>query len=183
VHQKRACSTRWVRLTDTHHLSCKPMSYGRSGGCVAGRRRRKGLVCQPIAGCSGLDARLHAQQGGVTSIGDVPWRAQVSVGAYPSFAKVRATIQESNDARSLGDAPSRNSSRDCNGTLAAYCRVTPVEQNQNEKEKDTVSGPGITKEVGGIHVRLTHSLFASDIPRRLLRRVSLAKPTSAPLLC
>ena len=52
--------------------------------------------------------------------------------------------------------------------------------NQNEKQKDTVSRPGITKEVVGIHVRLTHSLFASDIPRRLLRRVSRSKPTSAP---
>jgi hypothetical protein len=58
--------------------------------------------------------------------GDVPRRAQVSVGAYSSFAKVRATIQESNDARPLGDAPSRHSSRDWNGTLAAYCHVTPV---------------------------------------------------------
>ena len=163
-----------------HHLSCKPMPYGRSGRRVAGRRRRKGLVCQPIAG-SGLDARLHARQGGVTSIGDVPWRAQVSVGAYPSFAKVRATIQESNDARPLGDAPSRNSSRDWNGTLAAYCHVTPVEQNQNEKQKDTVSGLGVNKEVVGIPVRLTGSLFGGGILRRLLLRVSLAKPTSAPV--
>ena len=50
--------------------------------------------------------------------GDVPRRAQVSVGAYSSFAKVRATIQESNDARPLGDTPSRNSLRDWNGALA-----------------------------------------------------------------
>jgi len=54
---------------------------------------------------------------------DAPWRAQVSVGAYPSFAKVRATIQESNDARPLGDAPSRNSSRDWNGTLACSRQI------------------------------------------------------------
>ena len=80
--------------------------------------------------------------------------------------KVRATIQESNDARPLGDAPNRNSSRDWNGTLAAYCHVTPVEQNQNEKRKDTVSGMGATKAVIGNCTPLTHSLFVSDIPRR-----------------
>jgi hypothetical protein len=39
----------------------------------------------------------------------------------------------------------------------------------------------LTKEVVGIHVLLTRSLFASDIPHRLLLRVSLAKSTSAPL--
>ena len=38
-----------------------------------------------------------------------------------------------------------------------------------------------TKEIVGIHVLLTHSLFACDIPRRLLLRVSLARPPSAPL--
>jgi hypothetical protein len=38
-----------------------------------------------------------------------------------------------------------------------------------------------TKEVVGIHVLQTHSLFACGIPRRLLLPVSLAKPTSAPL--
>jgi hypothetical protein len=41
----------------------------------------------------------------------------------------------------------------------------------------------ITKEVVGIHVLLTRSLFDGGIPRRLLLRVSLAKPTSAPLPC
>jgi hypothetical protein len=45
----------------------------------------------------------------------------------------------------------------------------------DEKERDA------TKEVVGICVLLTRSLFESDILRRLLRRVSLAKPTSAPL--
>jgi hypothetical protein len=39
----------------------------------------------------------------------------------------------------------------------------------------------VTKEIVGIRVLLTRSLFASDIPRMLLLRVSLAKPTSAPL--
>src|SRR5262249_13959308 len=37
-----------------------------------------------------------------------------------------------------------------------------------------------SKEVVGIHNLLTHSHFAADILRRLLLRVSLAKPTSAP---
>src|SRR5580700_4629673 len=42
-------------------------------------------------------------------------------------------------------------------------------------------GKKVTKEVVGIHVLLTRSLFACDILRRFLRRVSLAKPTSAPV--
>jgi hypothetical protein len=37
------------------------------------------------------------------------------------------------------------------------------------------------KEVGEIHVLLTHSLFGGGIPRRLLLRVSPVKSTSAPL--
>ena len=40
---------------------------------------------------------------------------------------------------------------------------------------------GVNKEAVGIHVLLTHSLFGDGILRRLLRRVSPAKPTSAPL--
>jgi len=39
----------------------------------------------------------------------------------------------------------------------------------------------VTKEVVGIHILLTRSLFGDDILRRLLLRVSLAKPPSAPL--
>jgi len=39
----------------------------------------------------------------------------------------------------------------------------------------------ITKEVVGIHVLLTRSLFGGGIPRKLLLRVSPAKPTSAVL--
>jgi hypothetical protein len=39
----------------------------------------------------------------------------------------------------------------------------------------------ITKVVVGIHVLLTRSLFVCDILRRLLLRVSLEKPTFAPL--
>ena len=38
-----------------------------------------------------------------------------------------------------------------------------------------------SKEVVGIHDLLTRSLFGGGILRRLLLRVSLAKPTSAPL--
>src|SRR5580658_9418144 len=79
-------------------------------------------------------------------------------GAAAVAPKVRATIQESNDARPLGDAPSRNSSRDWNGTLAAYCHVTPVEQNQNEDQKDSGSGMGATKAVIGNCIPLTHPL-------------------------
>jgi hypothetical protein len=39
----------------------------------------------------------------------------------------------------------------------------------------------ITKEVVGIHVLLTRLFFGGGILRMLLLRVSLAKPTSAPL--
>ena len=39
----------------------------------------------------------------------------------------------------------------------------------------------VIKEVVGIHVLLIRSLFADGIRRRLLLRVSQAKPTSAPL--
>jgi hypothetical protein len=39
----------------------------------------------------------------------------------------------------------------------------------------------VTKEVVGLHVLLTGSLFGDDILRMLLLRVSLAKPTSVPL--
>ena len=39
----------------------------------------------------------------------------------------------------------------------------------------------VTKEVVGIHVLLTRSLFVCGILRRLLRRVSLAKSPSAPV--
>ena len=39
----------------------------------------------------------------------------------------------------------------------------------------------VTKEIVGIHVLLSHSLFACGILRRFLLRVSHAKSTSAPL--
>jgi hypothetical protein len=41
----------------------------------------------------------------------------------------------------------------------------------------------VRKEVVGIHILLTRSLFACDILRKLLGRASLAKPTSAPVRC
>ena len=62
--------------------------------------------------------------------------------------------------------------------------MTPKVQTQNEKHKDKACPEvlkwllGITKEVVGIHVLLTHSLFASDIPRGLLFRVSPTKSIS-----
>ena len=52
-------------------------------------------------------------------------------------------------------------------------RSAIVEQKWNMLEK-------LIKGVG-IHVLLMRSLFARDILRRLLRRVSVEKPTSAPL--
>jgi hypothetical protein len=42
---------------------------------------------------------------------------------------------------------------------------------------------GVNQEVVGIQVLLTRSVFACDILRRFLPRVSLAKPTSAPVRC
>ena len=82
------------------------------------------------------------------------------MGAFPSRAKVEAPIPKSNDARPLGDEPSRNSSRDWNGTLAAYRHVTLVEQNQSEKQKGAVSGMGATKAVIENCAPLTRSLLA-----------------------
>jgi len=45
----------------------------------------------------------------------------------------------------------------------------------------TATSLSLSKEVVGTHALLTRSLFGGDILRRFLRRVSLAKPTSAPL--
>ena len=47
--------------------------------------------------------------------------------------------------------------------------------------KETRALRAITKEVVGIRAVLTHPLFGGGIPRKLLLRVSLARPTSAPL--
>jgi hypothetical protein len=44
-----------------------------------------------------------------------------------------------------------------------------------------VHGQEVSKEVVGSRVLLTHSLFGDDILRRLPRRGSAAKSTSAPL--
>src|SRR5262249_15736722 len=50
-----------------------------------------------------------------------------------------------------------------------------------ETDEENVAGGPVSKEVVGVHVLLTRSLFACDILRRLLLRVSLAKPTFAAL--
>jgi hypothetical protein len=71
----------------------------------------------PDGADAGRDARLHAQQGGVASIGNAAWRAQVNMGARPSCAKVEFSVEARNDVRSVGGAPSGNSSRDGNGTV------------------------------------------------------------------
>ena len=52
-------------------------------------------------GGSERDTRLYARQGRVASLGNVPWRMQVSLGAYPSFGKVEAAIRNCNHAGSL----------------------------------------------------------------------------------
>jgi hypothetical protein len=64
------------------------------------------------------------------------------------------------------------------GTIWQFCaeREVSVESKAGSWKKEE-----ITNEVVGIRVLLTHSLFVSDILHRLLRRVSLAKPISAPL--
>ena len=47
---------------------------------------------------------------------------------------------------------------------------------------ERMEGPGeVSKEVAGIQVLLTYSLFAADILRKSLRRVFLATLTSAPV--
>ena len=68
-------------------------------------------TCEPI----GRDFAF--EPGKLTDEQRKPWRAQVSVGAGRSFAKVEPAIQRSNDARSVGGAPIGNSSRNGNGTL------------------------------------------------------------------
>ena len=54
--------------------------------------------------------------------------------------------------------------------------LCPLNERQREPQE-------VTKEIVGIHVLLTRSLFGDGILRSLLLRVSLAKPTSAPLRC
>ena len=67
--------------------------------------------------------------------------------------------------------------------LALYLHETTSNTMRIHVLEGTEPVPLPSAAVLPIHVRLTHSLFASDIPRGLLGRVSLAKPTSAPLLC
>ncbi len=76
---------------------------------------------------SGRDARLHAQQGCVASIGNAAWRAQVSMWELAQDAK-RSNSQSRHAMmpRSVGGAPSGNSSRERNGTLALLVKGTPI---------------------------------------------------------
>src|SRR5271166_7190552 len=50
-------------------------------------------------------------------------------------------------------------------------------------ERKAGSFKGVSKEVIGLHLLLTRSLFGGGILHRLLPHVSLAKSTSAPLQC
>ena len=63
---------------------------------------------------------------------------------------------------------------------ADFCGRAVFMAVQNEGPSSLKALP---KEVVGIHVLLTRPLCGGGIPRRLLRRVWLAKPTSAPLRC
>jgi hypothetical protein len=111
----------------------------------------------------------------------VPWGAQVSVGADPRFAKIQATVQEWNDAGPLGDAPSRNSSRDWNGTLAAYYHVLRRAKPKREAERTQLPEWALTKRYSEVEPPRRTRFFPDAILRRLLLRVSLAK--SPFLLC
>jgi hypothetical protein len=59
----------------------------------------------------------------------------------------------------------------------------PNQPRRSDRNPRTKCGTlqAVSKEVIGIHVLPTRSLFGDGILRRLLRRVFLAKPTSAPL--
>ena len=62
--------------------------------------------------------------------------------------------------------------------ISSVCLITLDVPKPN---RETARCEHFTKEVVGIRVLLTRSLFACDILHRLLLRVSLAKSTSAPL--
>jgi hypothetical protein len=78
-------------------------------------------------------------------------------------------------------------SNDCGGQDYGNPFPERLKKTQNEKQKEPVSGLtkwllGVSKEVVGFHDLLMHPpLFGGDILRGFLQRVSLAKPTSAPL--
>jgi hypothetical protein len=59
----------------------------------------------------------------------------------------------------------------------------PNQPRRSDRNPRTKCGTlqAVTKEVIGIHVLLTRSLFDGGILRRLLLPVSVAKPTSAPV--
>jgi hypothetical protein len=66
-------------------------------------------------------------------IGNATRRALVSVGGCPSYAKVETPVQSWNDARSVGGAPNGYSSRDGNGTLDPYRRVSLLSKTQKRE--------------------------------------------------
>jgi hypothetical protein len=76
-----------------------------------------------------------------------------------------------------------------NDDVQRRTRIVPARATRRRTAKDFAGGAlnesrklqKVTKEVVGIHVLLKRSLFACDILRRLLRRVSPLKSTSAPL--
>ena len=102
------------------------------GVCITSHASQCRTVDQVVVLPDGADAKgwyvslsrareaMHVytrNKAGVASIGDAAWRTQISVGASSSLAKVEAATQRPNNARSLGDAPSGNSSRYGNGSL------------------------------------------------------------------
>jgi len=69
------------------------------------------------------------------------------------------------------------------GAVAAFIDRFRFGFNRDQSEKQRGQRflcEELVKEVIGIHVLLTRLIFGDGIPRRLLRRVSLAKPISAP---
>jgi hypothetical protein len=99
------------------------------GVCITSHASQCRTVDQVVVLPDGADAKaryvslsrardgLHTRQGRIASIGDATRRTQVSVAVPPTFAKIDAAIQRSNDALSLDGAPSGNGSRDGNGAL------------------------------------------------------------------
>jgi hypothetical protein len=86
------------------------------GICITSHASRCRTVDQVVVLADGADAKcwyvslsrardtMHVftrNKGSVTPIGTTAWRAQVSVGACPSCAKVEFSVETCNDARSV----------------------------------------------------------------------------------
>ena len=72
-------------------------------------------------------------------------------GARQAFAKVETAVQTWINARSEGGAPSGNSLRDGNGTLAAWRHVTPIEHEPKMRTRKTwVSAGALTFSISGL---------------------------------